>query len=334
LLFEVEDTGSGIAPEQLEEIFLPFQQVGKQYNSVEGTGLGLTISRRLVAMMGGKLCVKSTVDKGSIFWFELNVPEIPGDAPQEILYERKISGYKGERHTVLVVDDKQTNRAMLVGMLQPLGFHILEAENGQECVESASNHHPDLILLDLRMPVLNGFEATRRIRKLETGKSKVESRKSNGSTPLTMTVTLSEVEGPASSNQHPVIIGVSASVSEQIRQESLAAGCDDFLAKPVHLKKLLDRLQVHLDLEWIYEEIVKSEPGQQYPAELVIPSQDVLMNLLELAKGGYINDIQECIAQIKAADPRFTPFAARIEQLTDTFQYKQIIKYIRTYLQT
>jgi len=173
LFFQVEDTGIGIASEQLGEIFLPFRQVSEHRNLVEGTGLGLAISHRLVGMMGGELQVKSTVSKGSIFWFELQLPEVPGVTPKEQSYGRRITGYKGEQLTVLVADDDRHNRAVLLGMLLPLGFKVVEAANGQECVEKAFRYNPDLILLDLRMPVLDGFGATQQIRQAESSKSKI-----------------------------------------------------------------------------------------------------------------------------------------------------------------
>jgi CheY-like chemotaxis protein len=132
------------------------------------------------------------------------------------------------------------------------------------------------------------------------------------------------------------IIGVSASVSEQVQQESLAAGCDDFLAKPIQLEELLDCLGRHLGLEWIYEDTTGADLEKQAEYEeppLVVPPQDVLTDLLEWAQGGYINDIRASVARIKASDPNFIPFATRIDQLTKNFQFAQIIELIKSSMQ-
>jgi DNA-binding NtrC family response regulator len=130
-----------------------------------------------------------------------------------------------------------------------------------------------------------------------------------------------------------VIIGVSASGSSQLRQESLAAGCNDFLAKPLRIENLLECLHRYLGLEWLYEDIARTESEQQQAFETFpIPSEDVLMDLLELAKGGYIDDIQELTARLKASDSNFIPFASRIEELAEKIQFKQIIDVITSSL--
>jgi len=164
LRFQIEDTGVGIPPEQLENIFQPFQQVGDAAHRGEGTGLGLMISRNLIRLMGSDLHVKSQAGEGSLFWFDLALPEVadwkeaaPGE-PQKIL------GAKGTAPTILVVDDKQGNRAVYVDLLSPLGFDVIEATNGQEGLDKATEYRPDVIVADLIMPVLDGFEMIRRIR--------------------------------------------------------------------------------------------------------------------------------------------------------------------------
>jgi hypothetical protein len=122
-------------------------------------------------------------------------------------------------------------------------------------------------------------------------------------------------------------------VSFQIRQESLAAGCNDFLAKPLLIEALLECLQRHLELEWIYKDTARTESKKQQAVETFpFPPEDVLMDLLKLAKGGYINDIQEFTAKLKASDPNFIPFASRIEKLVERFQFKQIIDVITSSL--
>ncbi|MCA1993272.1 MAG: PAS domain S-box protein, partial [Coleofasciculus sp. S288] len=161
--FQVEDTGIGIAPEELEEIFLPFQR-GNRSHSSEGTGLGLAISRKLVRMMGSELFVKSTPGQGSVFWFELELPEVAGWTEPDRAIERPIIGFKGKTRKVLVADDNPENRSVLVNLLCPLGFDVAEAIDGDDCLRKAAEFRPDVVLMDLVMPKLNGFEATQQLR--------------------------------------------------------------------------------------------------------------------------------------------------------------------------
>ena len=237
--FQVEDTGIGIARDKLKEIFVAFAQVGgdTRHAHVEGTGLGLPISRRLIRMMGGDLLVDSTVGKGSTFWFELELPAAEHVMADETVGVTepagKITGYTGKRRTILVVDDKRSNREILLNILFPLGFRIGEAENGRECVEKTDQHQPDVILLDLMMPVLDGFEAVKQIRDAESFRSRI----SNLNTPI-----------------HTPVIAISADAFKEKQHRALQAGCDDFIVKPFKVERLLAALQTHLDIEWIYAE--------------------------------------------------------------------------------
>ena len=221
VLFEVEDTGIGIAPEHWAEIFDPFTQVKDSYEEVQGTGLGLPISKKLVKLLGSELKVKSSKGKGSIFWFELELPVIPYFIPTKPNSEKTILKYKGKIRKILVVDDKQDNRAFLVNLLTSLGFDVFESADGEDCLEKATQLKPDLIFMDLVMPVLDGFEATRRIRQ---------------STEL----------------KDVIVIALSASVFDEDRKRSLVSGCDDFIAKPFRIKQLLEKIEEHLGLEWVY----------------------------------------------------------------------------------
>jgi CheY-like chemotaxis protein len=228
--FEIQDTGIGISPEYIENIFDPFEQVGDSQDRAEGTGLGLAISRQLVALMGGEIQVKSKAGRGSTFWFDLTLPVLAPVIEEETLARPEdITGYtcpdlkEGERLNVLVVDDKQENRVMLLNMLEPLGFAIIMAENGQEAVAKARDIQPGVILMDLIMPVMTGFEAIQEIRQIPD-------------------------------LQHVIMFAVSASVLEQDQAKSKIVGADAFLSKPVKMDLLLSLLETHLNLTWVYTE--------------------------------------------------------------------------------
>jgi CheY-like chemotaxis protein len=225
--FEVQDTGVGISPDDLEDIFLPFHRINHTKLKAEGTGLGLSISRKLVRIMGGELNVKSVAGEGTTFWFTLELPEVEGIAAHEAFAasERpsRVVGFKGDKPTILLVDDDGGNRVLLKKILLSLGFDVAEAANGQDAISKAAELCPELIMMDLMMPSMDGIETTRQIRR----------------TPSTEGIT---------------VIAVSASPLDMKKQQSLQAGCNDFLAKPVRMDELLKCLQKYLKLEWLYEE--------------------------------------------------------------------------------
>ena len=163
---QVRDTGTGISPEKQESIFKPFEQVADLNRNAEGTRLGLAISQQIVQLMGSKLQVISQPGQGSTFWFDLTLPVVEVATGEQPVPIRRIIGYEGIRKTVLVVDDKEYNRRLLTDLLQMLGFAVRGAENGKLAVEQALAWHPDVILMDLVMPVKTGFEAVHEIRQL------------------------------------------------------------------------------------------------------------------------------------------------------------------------
>ncbi|MCP4702610.1 MAG: response regulator [Gammaproteobacteria bacterium] len=291
--FQIRDTGSGIPPECLNDIFLPFRQAGEQLRGREGTGLGLTISKRFVEMMGGDLKVASTPGQGTAFYFELDLPTVT--AWETEVPERHITGYKGPLRKLLAVDDKATNRAVFANLLMPLGFDVLEATDGQDGIDKALAHLPDAILIGLSMPTMDGCEATRRIRQ---------------------------------KLKHTVIIAASASAFEQHRQASLAAGCNDFIAKPVDNSELLEKLRQHLHLEWILEDDDAEEKKLDMP--FVAPSAETAKALL--ASVGDMEGIVEQVELLAASDGKFASFAAEVRHLAEDFQVGQLRKLIESCL--
>jgi CheY-like chemotaxis protein len=222
--FEVEDTGIGIPSDQLNEIFVPFHVIRNNAQYKRGTRLGLAISQQLVQLMGGELRVTSQPRRGSMFWFEITLPEATDEDPAPVEHvTRHVVGFRGSLRRLLIADDQYENRVVLKEMLLPLGFSIIEAIDGFDVLTKAAQHRPHLVLIDLTMPVLNGFEAIRHIRQMPV---------------------ISDVP----------VVGMSASVLRQIQEESFRAGGDDFLVKPIQFEKLLDCLQRHLNIEWLYAE--------------------------------------------------------------------------------
>jgi len=300
--FYVEDTGIGIPPEHLEHIFAAFYQVRDDRILTEGTGLGLAISQRLTRMMGGELCVKSIVNQGSIFWFEINL--VVNDSVQvdqgAFLKPQNIIGFVGEPLTVLLADDNDTNRQVIKDLLLPLGFQIVEAINGRETIQKACQTFPDVILMDLVMPVMDGLEAIQHLRAL-----------------------------PAF--QEVPILAISASVSEQRQQECLAFGCNAFLPKPLHIQDLLRMMQEQLHLEWVFEPHDRAPACAEQP--LVPPSREDLADIYQLAMSGMISRLRERVNLLEAHKPELTPFSEHVRQLLKEFQIEELQRFVQHYLE-
>ncbi|SEQ85500.1 PAS domain S-box-containing protein [Amphritea atlantica] len=292
LRFKVEDTGIGIAPSELERIFHPFNQAGEVSMRVQGTGLGLSVSRRIVQEMGGKLLVESELGRGSSFWFDISLPVAEGAPPQKSELLRRITGYVGKQRKILVVDDKQYNRLLLKDLLEPLGFAIDTAEDGQAAINKALSWQPDIIVMDLVMPVKSGLEAAQEIHLLPELKN-------------------------------IFILAVSASVSEADRQNSLQAGCDGFLPKPIQLDRLLDILETQLELTWVYTD-TPAEPE----LSLIAPPIKTLTLLHDLAEEGRIFDIQKQAMHLENENERYVPFARHLQKLAKQFDIAQLQVFI------
>ncbi|HBB35815.1 MAG TPA: hypothetical protein DC064_29565, partial [Cyanobacteria bacterium UBA9273] len=301
LRFLVEDTGIGMTREQRERIFLPFEQVGDSSRRSEGTGLGLAISQKIVAMMGSKLFVESTPGVGSTFWFDLDLPESCTHfepEPNTVISMERIIGYQGEKRKILVVDDRWENCAVITKMLEQSGFELVEASNGKEGLEKAIEVQPHLIIADLMMPVMDGFEMTRQLRQL----------------PEFQTTT---------------VIATSASVFEGDRQKSRESGCNDFLPKPIQIEELFHKIEKSLNLIWIFDDNTKTrfeELGDEsnhftevISTDMAIPPSKELISLYEALQIGDFKGVEDAAMQFKQLGAEYIPFATMILALADEF---------------
>jgi len=307
LLLKVEDTGIGIKPEELPKIFLPFQQVGPSHYQAKGTGLGLAITQQLVEMMGGQLQVESRFEQGTTFWTTLVLPEVVERVipqPQKTS-QSKIIGYQpplqGEHYKILIVDDNLENRLVLKYFLEPLHFELQEASNGQEAIEQAQAWHPDVILMDIVMPVMDGIEATRQIKH-------------------------------SPKLQNIIIIVVSAKVFESEKQKCQEAGCLSFIMKPIHQDELLEQLQSSLKLTWRYDDGASDtfELQNEYP--LIGPSPEKAAILVQSTLTGDINAILEFVKQLEEEQTELQAFCKKIQLLADNCQIKEIRKIAQHYM--
>ncbi len=305
--FSIEDTGIGMSPDQLEKIFLPFEQVGSAGQRSEGTGLGLTISQRIVALMGSQIQVHSRLGEGSVFWLDLTVPSHDWHAEAIAPTHQKITGIRGSVPQVLIVDDDHNHRSMLTGLLQEIGCLTLEANDGKHGLQVASENNPDVIVLDLNMPNMDGFELMFHLQ----------------ANPQTRCV--------------PIIV-CSGSVFEENRQRSLHAGARAFLPKPLQIDELLNALRSLLKVDWIYSPSTpqQSSPqgGQASDSEWVLPSPDVLQQLYHLAMMGDIPAIEGMLAELIEQNRRLVPFAAELSKLTANFQTANIRKFLKSFVTT
>jgi len=298
ICFKITDTGIGITPENQKEIFQAFRQVDSEIARREGTGLGLSISKRLIRLMNSKLYLDSKPGKGSTFWFTVECPEVEWTKPEISDKKLELSTTSGKQFKILIVDDILENRSMLKDMLIPYGFQVFEAIDGADALEKTTEYYPDLILMDMVMPKMNGFEATEQIRKM----------------PLLKDI---------------IIIAVTASVTDDEKDKCYTSGCNDFISKPVQmndfLKMLVKYLKINVSTEknTIHEKI----PKEKIDSEIIPPPKDILEKLNQLAIKGDILRIKKQ-AEIMKNDANYSSFGTKIFELSTAFNINEIKKII------
>jgi len=302
LRFEIEDTGPGIASEELDRLFEAFAQTETGRQAREGTGLGLPISRKFVQLMGGDITVRSEPGRGTTFMFDIRAGVMEAaEAETPAATRRAVALEPGQsRHRILIADDRPDNRRVLASLLGSFGFAIREAVNGQEAVEIWERWRPDLIWMDIRMPVTDGYEATRRIRNEEL-------RMKNGEPGIRDTV----------------IIAVSASAFEEEHAVAVSEGCDDFLRKPFLEADIFDMMTRHSGIRFVYED--DRETGdRREKAETLSPEEitglpdDVVVRFRRAALIADFGAAKSLIEQIR---PEHESMAEALEGLLDDFRF-------------
>ncbi|PSB39596.1 histidine kinase [filamentous cyanobacterium Phorm 46] len=304
LHFEVQDTGAGIAAEEIHQLFEAFVQTKTGKDSQEGTGLGLAISRQFVQLMGGEITVISEVGKGAMFQFDIQVHLVEAADIESKKTIRRVVALEPNQpsYRLLIVDDKPLNRQLLVKLLSPLGFELREANNGKEAVDIFREWEPHLIWMDMRMPVMDGYEATKQI-KTTTG------------------------------GQATAIVALTASVLEEERAVILSAGCDDFMRKPFREEDIFAAMGKHLGVRYIYEDptavsvvgIGESSQEVLTPEAIASLSPEWMVEFKQNILSVDMEAIASSIAQIHTVNPSL---ADTLQDCINNFEYDRILNII------
>jgi len=296
--FVVSDTGVGIKPEHLDDIFNPFERIrDEQTQFVGGTGLGLTISRLLTNLMGGDLSLRSDYGKGTVFTLSLMLPVI--HSPKALtLPSKKIKGYSGERKRILVVDDEPSHRTLIADFLTPLGFDVLEAYNGEFALQMVAEQSFDLYLLDVHMPIIDGWMLAARLRERRI--------------------------------QAPIIM-LSGNAIEDHRTEMISDLHDEYLIKPVRLDTLLEKMEKTMHIDWLHDEQkARGKENHKIPPTAVNkrPSTADIEGLISMARIGYLSGILEKLDAMEKADidSEFLQYLKSRAELCDFDGMTQAIK--------
>ena len=317
LTLEVEDTGPGIASEELDKLFVPFEQTTSGREIKQGTGLGLSISRKFVQLMGGELTARSIVGVGTCFQCSIPIRLASDKISTVTKTQGKVIGLASEEpeYRILVVDDKADNRLLLLDLLMPVGFIVQQASNGREAIEIWQAWHPHLIWMDLQMPEIDGYEATKNIRQAES--------------------TLNQL---GSSTK---IIALTASVFKDERDNTLESGFDDFVMKPFKEETIWEKMSQHLEVKFIYQQSAEVN-DQQLPT--AIASQEIICSADLSAELGtmpsqWLEELQQAASQLKGKKvmqliqtipSEKTALTAQLTALAEKYQFDEILQLLNS----
>ena len=314
LQFEVEDTGLGIAPEELDTLFAPFGQTEAGRKSQEGTGLGLPISRKFVQLMGGDITVESTPGRGSIFRFEVCFQPVEQTHIKPISKWGQVVGLADNqpKYRILVTDDRPESRLLLVKLMESIGFEVREAKNGQEAVVMWESWQPHLIWMDMQMPEMDGYRATQQIKarmRLKTGESSVQT----------------------------TVIALTASAFKRDRSVVLSVGCDDFVSKPFREELLLEKMEEHLGVRYCFAQASSSSENRSLEGSQVAPTEQ-LGEYLSQMSGEWIARAYQ--AALKGSDrlmlelieeipSDFVPLIDALQEWTSNFRFDRTLQFLK-----
>ncbi len=299
LYFEVEDSGVGIAFDELESLFEDFEQTASGQATQEGTGLGLSISRKFVRLMNGEIEVSSQVERGTCFRFHVQADVVEGNQVKQERPVRRVMALESNQpqYRILVVDDREENCLLLLKLLMPLGFLVKEARDGQEALGIWNEWEPHLIWMDMRMPVMDGYEATKRIK--------------------------ATIKGQATA-----VIALTASTYEEEQAIILLTGCDDFLRKPFRENDIFDMMHKHLGVRYVYEDykeipIERDSDGLLVPANLSLLPAEWLIRFHQAAIDLNLGVMLSLIDEIRLLHRRL---AEGLEKLVNEFEFDRLIE--------
>ncbi|MBD2204640.1 PAS domain S-box protein [Calothrix sp. FACHB-1219] len=272
IFFEVEDTGLGIAPQEINLLFEAFGQTETGRKSQQGTGLGLAISRKYVEMMGGDITVTSILGEGSKFTFDIEIHPASASEIQLQATKSVVIGLEPphKEYRILVVDDAAESRLVLVQLLTSIGFKVWEATNGEEAIALWQEYQPQLILMDMRMPVMDGYEATRVIKATES-------------------------QNPPA-QQQTIIIALTANAFEEQRAAIIQAGCDDLINKPFREEILLEKLSQYLRVKYLYQQETHQLTTARQTSAQMLPPADLIPSLSQMSTA-WLKELYHAAAQ-------------------------------------
>ncbi len=294
--FMVEDSGIGMESDKIETIFKPFTQVGDTEYNRKGTGLGLSITKDLVELMGGEIFVDSVIGEGSKFWFDIELGVVDQIIEPIIRDDKVIAGYSGERKSILVVDDNEVNRHVLRDLLEPIGFDIIEADDGDVAVEHFNEFKPDLILMDWVMKRMDGLTASRAIKAIDAN--------------------------------IPIII-ISASVSDEDQKRVRETGIEEFIAKPFSWQRLSEVISAYLNCKWTYKEIKAMERASVFDVtspDACIPAHFVVDTLYKYIELGDMENLLLQIENLESQDKDNSAFYKHVKYLANSYKEKELVK--------
>ncbi|MBF0258118.1 MAG: response regulator [Desulfamplus sp.] len=346
ILFEVEDSGVGISQEDIKKLFQKFMRTRTSMTTSEGTGLGLSISQEYVHLMGGEITVKSTVDEGSLFSFfiDVEIADIILEQMKKLSYQKVVALEPGQPSTrILIVEDNALNQMLLSRLLESVGFEVRIAVDGLEGVKIFESWNPHLIWMDMRMPVMDGYEACRRIRQIEQNRMDYDKRIVEQHSNMDHNHIYEKRGIAQTSVKKTTIIALTASAFEEQKNLVLLAGCDDFIRKPFMENEIFDAIAKHIGVKYIYDSLERETDDNDIlasPDDVIPYSSNSIMrsssneSIADLPEQFVVNmqkalidlDLDNIEQLVNGIAAKYPDTARHISKLASGFKYKEIME--------